>query len=134
MKRIIPFILSLVAIIFFSCGNKSYDQLTPEQQAKEYTQFQKDSLYRCTEDKVAALSAVKGAFDRVPENNGFWKRDKIDLNYNDSLKCWVGVVEYHVDRNGSYYKAYKTFHVKYWAKDNGLSKDTEVFYTVKEVK
>lgn len=137
MKKFRNFLIAgLLSLSLFSCGNKSisYEQMTPEQQAKEYAQFQKDSLRACTEQKVNAISAVKGAFDRIPENNGFWKRDNINLNYNDSLKCWVGVVDYHVDRNGTYYQASKTFYIKYWAVNMGLAKDMEVFYTITEEK
>lgn len=125
------FMLSLL-IGFNSCGNKDYSKLTPEQQEIEYAQFQKDSIRLCTQDKRMAEAAVMGAFDRVPENNGYWKKDDIKVEYNDSLKCWVGTVEYHYDRNNTYYKTYKTFYVKYWYENNGFAKDAKLNYVVSE--
>lgn len=131
MKKLLSILAILIA--FVSCGNnKTYDQLTPEQQQKEYIQFQKDSVKLCTQDKLLAEAAVLGAFDRVSENNGYWKKDKVNVEYNDSLNCWVGVVNYHYDRNNTYYESSKTFYVKYWYENNGLAKNAKLFYTVNE--
>lgn len=131
MKKVI--LLFLCCIAFVAC-NKSYDKMSPAQQEKEYVQFQKDSLKQCTQNERLAKSAIEGAFDRIPENNGYFKKDKVTVNYVDSLQCWVGTVKYHVDRNNTYYQASKTFHVKYWCEYDGLAKDMQIFYTVQEVK
>lgn len=128
LKRFLSICLCCFALA--ACNNTT-SQSTSEQSQREYTKFQRDSLKQCTDNKVLAIAAVKGAFDRVPENNGFWKRDKVTVNYNDSLKCWVGDVQYHVDRNGTYYKASKTFYVKYWC-EGTTSKDMQIFYTVSD--
>lgn len=125
--------VSLVAIVAVSCNNTPYEKMTPEQQAKEYAKFQKDSVNLCTKDKVLAKAAVASAFDRIPENNGYFKKDKVTVVYDDDLKCWVGTVDYHVDRNGVYYKAQKVYHVRYWYVNNGLAKDAQLFNTVTPV-
>lgn len=131
MKKFLTLIVSCILLLgSFSCGNKSKIEMTPEQ--KEYTQFQLDSLKKCTDNERTVKAAVMGAFDRVPENNGYWKRDKVTVNYNDSLQCWIGVVDYHYDRNNTYFQASKTFHVRYWAEQNGPN--AEVFYTITEAK
>lgn len=135
MKKLLLILSGLIisSCMLLSCGNKkSYDELTPEQKQTEYVQFQKDSVKLCTQNERLAKAAVEGAFDRVPENNGYWKKDKVTVNYNDSLKCWVGTVDYHYDRNNTYYQSSKTFYVKYWYETTGLAKDGKLYYTVKE--
>lgn len=124
MKKILASILCCLALC--ACTNSS---MTSEQ--KDYAKFQKDSLELCTRTPRLAVAAVEGAFDRVPENNSFWKRDKVTVNYNDSLSCWIGTVEYHVDRNNTYYKASKTFYVKYWCVGNS-KKNIETFYSISD--
>lgn len=129
MKKLITFVLSCVLLLgCFSCGNKSQSKMTPEQ--KEYAQYQADSLKMCTDNERIVKAAVEGAFDRIPENNGYWKRDKVIVNYNDSLQCWIGTVDYHYDRNNTYYQASKTFQVRYWAEQDGPR--AKVFYTITE--
>lgn len=122
----------ILSVSLFSCENKSNTEAVPGQ-SKEYVQFQKDSVKLCTKDARIAESAVLGAFDRVPENNGYFKKDKVTLEYNDSLQYWVGVVTYHVDRNNTYYQATKTFYVKYWYEmEEGNPKNAKLFYKVWE--
>lgn len=132
MRKFILAIVIAITGMLASCGNKSYEQLTPEQQQKEYAQFQKDSLEQCTKNEIVAKAAVEGAFDRVPENNGYWKKDKVTVNYNDSLQCWEGIVSYHYDRNNTYFESTKKFYVTCWYENNGLAKDGKLFYTVSE--
>lgn len=111
LNKISLFLMGLVlCVASVSCGNKSYNEMTPEQQQKEYVQFQNDSVKFCTETPSLAEAAVKGAFDRIPENNGYYKIDKVDVNYDNELNCWVGTVNYHVDRNNTYYENTAVFH------------------------
>lgn len=125
-------LVCVLALAGFSCGgNKTYSELTPEQQEKEYAKFQKDSVEICTKDKNLAEAFVLGAFDRLPENNGYFKKDHVDVVYDEQLHCWVGTVTYHVDRNNTYYQDTKVFHVNIWLENNGYAKDAQTFYTVK---
>ena len=136
MRKILLILSGLIisSSMLFSCGNnKNYDDLTPEQKQSEYVKFQKDSVRLCTQDERLAKAAVEGAFDRVAENNGYWKRDKVTVNYDDSLQCWVGTVDYHYDRNNTYFKGSKTFYVKYWYETTtGFAKNGKLYYTVTE--
>lgn len=138
MKRIKNLMLvlsiAILAIAGYSCGNKSYDQMTPEQQQKEYAKFQKDSLEICTKDARLAKAAVEGAFDRIPENNGYWKKDNVNVVYDNELNCWVGTVEYHYDRNNTYFQNQKVIYVHVWYEDNGLAKDGKIYYSTELAK
>lgn len=115
-----------------SCENKkAYSDMTPEQQEQAYAKFQKDSLELCTKDARMAEAAVLRAFDAVPENNGYWKKDKVTVDFDPSIQKWVGVVTYHYDRNNVYYQSTKTFYVKYWYEMvDGNPSNGRLFYSI----
>lgn len=131
MKHIFKMLTLMGVVLFsmatFSCGNKNGE--TKEQ--KEYAKFQADSLKQCTQNERIVEAAVLGAFDRVPENNGYWKKDKVTCVYNENLKLWVGIVDYHYDRNNTYFKTSVAFLVKLTAEQKGDK--AEVFYTIKQI-
>lgn len=120
-------IVMLFAVALVSCGKGNSESKVE----KEYTEFQADSLKQCTQNERIVKAAVENAFDRIPENNGYWKKDKVTCNYNDSLQLWVGVVDYHFDRNNTYYQSSVKFHAKYWAEQEGNK--AKVFYKINQV-
>lgn len=125
-------LVCVLALGGLGCGNKkAYSELTPEQQAKEYAKFQKDSIETCTRNKTLAEAFILGAFDRLTDNNGYFKKDKIELSYDNELQCWVGTISYHVDRNNTYYQGTKTFHVNIWMENHGYATDSQTLYTVR---
>lgn len=134
MKKIINKIAIALGIVLISVAavacQKSYEQMTPAEQQKEYEQFQADSLKNCTQNERLAKAFVEGAFDRIPENNGYYKKDKVTVVYDAEQQCWLGTVQYHVDRNNTYYQNEQKFRVYIWETFNGLAKDSEVFYKV----
>ena len=119
------FIMALLSVTIFSCGNKETSKV------KEYVEFQTDSLKQCTQNKVLVEAAIKSAFERIAENNGYWKRDNIVYSYSDNLKSWVGIVNYRYDRNGTYFQSSVAFNIKYWAEQDGNK--AKVFYTIKQI-
>lgn len=126
MLKKILFMLSLcLCCVMMSCGPRG-DSETKEQ--KEYASFRADSLKQCTQNLRLAETSVLSAFDKIPENNGYWKKDKVTCTYDDALQLWVATVDYHYDRNGVYYKSSVRFNVKFWAEQKGSKAD--VFYKI----
>lgn len=123
----------ILSLASFSCGgNKNYDEMTPEEQAKIYSEFQKDSLKNCTQNERLAKAFALGAFDRLPENNSYFKQDKVTCTYSEDLGCWICTVDFHVDRNNTYYQSSKTFHIYIWENFEG-KKESIPQYKVEEV-
>ena len=126
LKKLIFILLIGFSLATVSCGHNNQSKIQ-----KEYSEFKTDSIKQCTQNVRIVKAAVESAFDRIPENNGFWKRDKVSCVYDNNLKLWVAKVNYHYDRNNTYYKSSVTFHVKYRAEQNGSK--AKVFYSIKQV-
>lgn len=127
LKKLTFLLIVCLSMVAVSCGGGK-GQTKAE---KEYAKFQTDSIYQCTQNVGIVKTAVESAFDRIPENNGYWKKDKVTCVYNDSLKLWEGTVDYHYDRSNTYYKSSVKFQVKYWAEQDGDK--AKVFYTVRQI-
>ena len=115
------------AVMVGSCGGGKHET----KQQKEYAKFQEDSLKQCTQNERLVLSAIHSAFDRIPENNGYWKQDKVNCYYDNSLNLWVGTVIYHYDRNNTYFQSSEKFHVKFRAEQEGSK--AKIFYKINRV-
>ena len=110
LKKLIFILMLGFSLAMVSCGHNNESKVQ-----KEYSQFQADSLKQCTQNIRLVESSALGAFDRLPENNGYFHRDKVTCFYDNDLKLWVASVNYHYDRNNTYFKSSVTFHVKFWA-------------------
>ena len=126
-KLLFSMVLIIGTLMVVSCSGDNHET----KQLKEYAKFQADSLKQCTQNESLVLSAIHSAFNRIPENNGYWKQDKVNCYYDNSLKLWVGTVLYHYDRNNTYFQSSVKFHVKYWAIPDGSK--AKLFYKINRV-
>lgn len=127
------YILLIPVLALIACTGKTYDEMTPEEQAKEYVKFQKDSLKVCTQDTRLAQELAIAAFGRATNFSSAYKKHDIKTVYNDSLKCYVTTIPYRMS-SGNYYADTKViFDTRMWyVTKTGLAKDGEVFYTIKK--
>lgn len=133
MKKFLTIITMMFAVICFSCNNKTYEQMTPEEQQQEYVKFQQDSVKQCTQNVRLVKNLMNEAFDRSVNYSRQYKKNLVDLSYNDSIQGWVGVYDYHVSNGNVYSEGQKTFNLFMWYENNGLAKDARTYYTVTEV-
>lgn len=127
--------VTIVACMAFSCHKQvPYDEMSPEQQQKEYIKFQKDSIKTCTENLSLAKSLILEAFDRDVNYSKKYKKEKTAFYYEDSLKGWTGIIKYHVSNGNVYSEGTKVYHLFIWYENNGLAKDGKVFYTIRQAK
>lgn len=119
----VPFL----ALSFASCTPKSYDKMTPEEQAKEYAKFQEDSVKMCTQNEYFAKQLVLSAFNRVTNYSDKYKKTKVDVYYDENIHGWVGSIDYRVSKGNVMSEGNKTFHIFIWTEFNGLAKDRKIY-------
>lgn len=132
-KLLFLFGILVSSVMFFSCENKTFDELTPEQQQKEYAQFQKDSVTVCTQNEYLAKTLVNEAFDRGVYYSKNYKKTKTNVEFNDELQGWVGTVDYNISHDNMFTQGTKVYHLFIWYENNGFAKDGKIFYKITQV-